>query len=210
MKKLLIGGLLTLFTLSAFAIQAPFQPWADKLISHKIMKLDSGSVLVGNSKNKAVAAPMTGIIAIDNTGLTTVNATAADGLDLPRRYVEIYDFDVDGGSTGEITLDTEFPDNSVIKHCVIDVLTTFTSSTDISSIAISIPTDGDLQAGKAIDESGDIWDAGLHETATKGNDYSDPSTYLKTTAARAMTITISSEDLTAGKMLISCDFFISL
>lgn len=126
----------------------------------------------------------------------------------------IYDFSVDGGAIGTIamraaTLNNSLPDNAIITHCYYDVLTTLTTSGgDTGTVAINIPTDGDLQAATSI-TGGTKYDSGLQECATKGDDPSDPTTFLKTTSTRIPLIVIAGQVVTAGKIKLFIKYNIS-
>ena len=155
---------------------------------------------------------ITNMVATDTThtaNITAINRTT-EGLNKQLRARVDFDVTVDGGTVATYGTGVTLPDNSVIERCWYDVITTFVSeSGDSATIAINIPTDGDLQAATAISAGGNVYDAGLHECATKGNDYSDPSTFLKTTAAREVSIVVASDTATAGKMIIFLDYSIT-
>lgn len=132
----------------------------------------------------------------------------ADSAGLAGSYVQkvalaVYDFAVDGGVIGAITLagTTQLPDNAVVTAVTHDVLTTCTSATDAATIALSVPTDGALTTALAISNAANIWDAGAHL----------PNTVLpkKLTAARNLQITVAAEALTAGKIVFAVQYYVS-
>lgn len=145
-----------------------------------------------------------------------VNPEVQKKLDSQDSVLEvIYDFSRDGGAIGTIAmsaaaLNNSLPDNAIITHCYYDVLETFTTASgDTGTIAINIPTDGDLQAATAV-TGGTKYDAGLQECATKGDDPSDPSTFLKTTSSRVPSVVIAGQVVTAGKLKLFIKYNISL
>ncbi len=131
-----------------------------------------------------------------------------DGLNAKRTARATYDFAVDGGEIGSIGLGVSLPDNAIVTRSWYEVLTTFTSSTDAATVAISIPTDdvAGIVAATAISAEGNIWDAGKHEGIQLGT---AASMSEKTTAARELTLTIGTEALTAGKLILYCDYVVS-
>lgn len=149
----------------------------------------------------------TSISAIDTTLGTT---STADGI-LARKVARItWDFDVDGGATtGTLASSVSIPDNAVITSCWYDVLTTATSATDAGTMAIHIPTDGDLQAAIAISDGTNPYDSGRHTCDTKGTDPGDASTFLKTTGSRAVSFVLATEAFTAGKIQVYVEYAIT-
>lgn len=184
-----------------------------------IEDLASSYVIVGNSAGKATDVAMSGDTTISNTGVVTIGAgkvletmlavPTTDGLNAKRTARATYDFAVDGGAISTIGSGVTLPDNAVVTRAWYDVITTFTSSTDAATIAINIPTDGDLQAATAISAGGNVYDAGLHDCATKGDDPGDPSTYIKLTDAREISWVIAVEAVTAGKLVLFVEYVVS-
>jgi len=121
-----------------------------------------------------------------------------------------YDFDVDGGATGDIGLGVTLPDNAILVHSWYQVLTTFTSATsDTATVALGIPTDdaAGIVAALAIADGSNIWDAGNHETIQDGTAAAFSE---KCTAARELTLTIGVEAATAGKLILWCEYVVSV
>jgi hypothetical protein len=178
----------------------------------KLATLTDGNILVGSAGNVAASVNPSGDIDVTNAGLFSIAAgvvteadlvaATTDSLGAHRLYRETYDFAVEGGAISTIALGTSLPDNAIVRYCYYDVLTTLTSSTDAATMAINIPTDGDLQAAIAISDGTNPYDAGLIECDTKGTDMSDPSTFIKTTAARDVSVVIAVEAVTAGKFVL--------
>jgi hypothetical protein len=101
------------------------------------------------------------------------------------------------------------PDNSVIVKAWYEVKTTFAGDGDDSStLSIGIEDqDVDLVGAAAI-KTGTPWDATGVVIETLASDIDDPSTFIKTTAARqiAVTLDILTTDvtLTQGEMTVTC------
>lgn len=116
-----------------------------------------------------------------------------------------YDFSVDGGAIGAITLNdtATLPDNAVITGITYDVITTCTSSSDAATIALTVPTDGALTTAIAISNGANPWDAGPHLGSVI------TPIARKTTAERDLQITVAVEDLTAGKIVFYVSYFVS-
>jgi hypothetical protein len=185
----------------------------------KMAALTDAQILVGNGSNVATDVAVSGDVTMANTGAVTIAAGAVeesmlevpttDALLVKRQARATYDFAVDGGATSSIGSGVTVPDNAIITSCWYDVVTTATSSGDLGTMAINLPTDGDLQAAVAINDGSNPYDAGLQECDTKGTDPGDPSTFLKTTAAREITWVIATEAFTAGKFQLFLEYVVS-
>lgn len=139
-----------------------------------------------------------------DTGVLTVNSKPLDG-NLRTARVE-YDFAVDGGAIGSITLRGQgaIPDNAIIVDGLIDVITTFTSATDAATVALTANSAGDLKAAVAISNGANPWDAGLKDLVP----VSTAATSVKLTADRSLVMAIAGEALTAGKMVIFVNYML--
>lgn len=184
-----------------------------------INTLADGKIYLGNASNAATEVTLSGDVTTTNAGVTAIGngkvlepmlqVPTADALHARRVARVTYDFSVDGGTIGTIGSGITLPDNAIITSCWYDVSTTFTSATDAATVALNIPTDGDLQAAVAISDGGNPYDAGLIACDTKGTDNDDPSTFIKTTAAREISFVIAVEDLTAGKLQLFLEYVVS-
>lgn len=120
----------------------------------------------------------------------------------------LYDFATHGGAIGNIAIGPTLPDNATITRTRYEVLTTLTSATDAAEVGLGIPTDdaAGLAAGVAISNGANPWDAGWHEGIQDGAvaNYSE-----KLTAARQIQIEIGTEALTAGRLLVICDYVVT-
>lgn len=115
-----------------------------------------------------------------------------------------YDFAVDGGAIGTITLRSAsgavigntIPNGSVITGGYIEVDTALTSG-GAATVAVTAEGAGDTLAAAAV--SGAPW-------STTGRKSITPAftgvTSVKTTAARGLTMTIAAATLTAGKFRV--------
>ena len=176
----------------------------------------SGRILVGDGTDLASVA-VSGDVTLAANGAVTIGAgkvteakmlaITADGLHAKRIARATYDFAVDGGVVGDIGLGVSLPDNAVVVRSWYTVLTNFTSADDSATVAISIPTDdaAGIVAALAISGEGDIWDAGHHEGIQVGT----ATTFSEqTTAARELTLTIGVQNLTAGKLILFCEYVV--
>lgn len=180
-------------------------------------------ILIGNGSGVAVAYALSGDVTMTNAGVVTVandaitEAKVADsdgtgGLYIKKTALAVYDFSVDGGAQGAVVLadSATIPDNAVVTAVSYDVLTTCTSSTDASTISLTLPTDGALTTAIAISDGSNPWDAGVQSALTGGGAFGTAPTTLKTTGARAIGITIAGgEDLTAGKIVFAVEYWVS-
>lgn len=134
---------------------------------------------------------------------------AADGLVM--KGLARATFDATGGkAVASYGLGVVLPDNAIITRSWYEVITTFTSAgADAGTIALGIPTDdvAGIVAALAISNGGNIWDAGLHEGIQDG---AAANMSVKTTAARELTADVAVQDLTAGKLVLFCEYVISI
>ena len=144
------------------------------------------------------------------TNTALLNA-GSDGLNAARTARATYDFAVSGGAISTIGLGVTLPDNALIRRAWYEVNTTFTSATDAATIALNIPTDGDLVDAIAISDVSNPWDAGVVDIVNAANvaeDYDTPTGYLKLTGAREISVVIAVEAVTAGKATFFVDYVI--
>lgn len=113
-----------------------------------------------------------------------------------------YDFAVDGGAVGAITLRGDsIPSGAIIVNAVIDVDTALTSG---GAATVSVGTEGaaDIQAAAAI--SGAPWSTAGAKVPTK----TATSAHVTTTASRAITATVATAALTAGKFSVMVEYVV--
>lgn len=102
-----------------------------------------------------------------------------------------YDFAVDGGAIGSITLAT-IPSGVVVLAGVVDVLTGFTGS---GTGALQLEGANDLITAAAV--NGAPWSTAGRKALAANTNFGTAS--VKTTASRALTFDIASNTVTAGK-----------
>lgn len=111
--------------------------------------------------------------------------------------VGLYDFAVDGGASGDITLRGDrIPSGAIILDALIHVDVVPTSG-GAATIAIKTQSAADINNADAI--SGAPWST----TGAKRGDFVATSAPIKTTAERAIVATVGTADLTAGKFSVS-------
>jgi len=156
-----------------------------------------------------VAADAISVAAGGITNAKVADTTGAAGLALPKTALVVYDFAVDGGTAGTITLTgaPTIPDKAVVYVESYRVLTTCTSASDAATVALSLPTDGALTTAVAISDGSNPWDQGVFSRIAGG--LATPLTKL-TTAARVPTLTVAGgENLTAGKIVFQLRYWVS-
>ncbi len=182
--------------------------------------LTHNHILVGDSSDVGADVAMSGDATIADTGALTIAASAVTGAKVAnsagvasatgfvKKYaIAVYDFAVNGGTVGPITLPTaSIPDKAVVYVDSYDVLTTLTSSTDAATVKLGLATDGDLTTAIAISNGSNPWDAGAFSRIAGG--LATPLT-KKTTGARAIVLTVAVENVTAGKIAFNLSYWIS-
>lgn len=135
----------------------------------------------------------------ENQGTTTSSAFKLVG-GQENVLAATYEVAVDGGThNSSYGLGVSLPDNAVVTRTWYEVFTNFSSATDITAVALDIPTDdaAGLVAFAPLSTAAGPFDAGYHEGIQTGTAASFAE---KTTAEREITFSInSSEDLLAGK-----------
>lgn len=120
----------------------------------------------------------------------------APGLGRVKQAVARYDFDLDGGAVGDITLrgDT-IPSGAILVDSLLKVDTALTSG-GAATVAIKVESAADINAADAI--SGAPWST----TGAKRGDFTATSAPITTTAARSIVATVATAALTAGKFSV--------
>jgi hypothetical protein len=131
--------------------------------------------------------------------MSTIEGTNRVGAGLngrPKVAVAEYDFAVDGGATGTLTLrGDQIPAGAVIVDSLINVKTKPESGGE-ATISLGGEAEGDLQAAKKVSEA--PW-----STATpKRGAVTATATPVVTTAARSITAKIATAALTKGKFQV--------
>lgn len=95
------------------------------------------------------------------------------------------------------------PKDSFVKAFYY-VETTFTSSTDAATIALSVVGANDLVSAIAISNGGNPWDAGAAVDSIADH---AAANWVKTTADSEITATVAVEALTAGKLYVMVEWY---
>lgn len=114
-----------------------------------------------------------------------------------KEVIGVYDFSVDTGAVADYVL-FKLPDNTIITNVIIDVVTAFTSTGGIGTIALKANAANDLLS--AIDA--DTLSA-IHAGIPVGT----AATSVKLTADRDITLSVATAALTAGKAVIHIEYF---
>lgn len=174
----------------------------------KLGALASGNIIVGSAGTVPTSVAMAGDVTIIAAGTTTIGAAkVTEAMQKTQQLAGLHSarvahgiFDATAGKTQTaFDLGATIPINAFITGAWYWVKTTFTSSTDAATIALSVEGGNDVVSAIAISNGGNPWDTtskpveGIPVVETT-------STWLKTTAARAVTATVAVENLTAGVM----------
>ncbi|SDO95690.1 hypothetical protein [Desulforhopalus singaporensis] len=112
-----------------------------------------------------------------------------------------YDFEKDGGAVGDITLrGPSIPDGALVDFGLIDVQTAPTSG-GAATIALELASAGDVKAATAI-ASFATGPVSAVPDKTAGN-------AIKLAANASLTMTIAAADLTAGKIVVALEYFMT-
>lgn len=123
---------------------------------------------------------------------------AGVGLGVGRRRmaVGLYSFAIDGGAVGDIALRGDaIPSGAIITDVLVHVDTALTSG-GAATVALKAESAADLNAADAV--SGAPWST----TGAKRGGLTATTAPVKTTAARAITATVATAALTAGKFSV--------
>jgi hypothetical protein len=163
----------------------------------------AGQNIIGYSTVSGVVGDI-GFCALSRQDL--VSSLAADGLVFKGLARATFDATA-GKAIGSHGLGVTLPDNAIITRSYLEVITTFESATDAGTIALGLPVDdvAGIVAAVAISAATD-WDAGLHEGIQTG---AAAAFSVKTTAARELTADVAVEALTAGVLVLFCEYVIS-
>jgi hypothetical protein len=114
------------------------------------------------------------------------------------------------------------PSNAIITRAFYDVITTFTSANDSATIGLYAVQAGDLVAAIAISAANPgVWDAGVRGTlinspavpadATSAiiTTAAYAATLLKTTATKELKVIVGVQALTAGKLRLYVEYYMT-
>lgn len=119
------------------------------------------------------------------------------GLGVPKPARASYDFAVDGGAVGAITLRGDrLPSGAIVVDALLSVDTALTGGTVTDTLQLGSEAATDIAAAAA--RNGAPWST----TGAKRVTLTATAAPVKTTAARALTFTINATVLTAGKFTL--------
>jgi len=179
-----------------------------------LMDVTKGTLVVGDGSTKG-GNPLT---QIDGITSTAAEINLVDGFVAPavlgesiKKVVSVPFLYSDQSASGAWDSTVTIPDNAVITRCWYDVIATFGGDGDDSStIAIHVEGADDMVAAVAI-QTGTPFDAGFQEGIPQT---SDVSTYVKTTQARNVTVTVAinatDTALDQGSMMIFLEYIQSI
>lgn len=122
-----------------------------------------------------------------------------DGHQPKQVLIATYDLSVDGGDS--VALPEELPDNAVITRSYLEVLTQPVTSGSGSSVAITTESSGDVYAETAATSLTTGFKAGVSDGTV--------SNFKKMTAERPVYIEVVGDDLSAGKIKVYLEYFMS-
>ncbi len=120
-----------------------------------------------------------------------------------RKYVAYfgYDFAKDGGALGDITLrGGSLPSGAVVNNSVVDVQTALTSG-GAATVAMKLKDAADVKAAAVLTS----YTAGVKAGVPNGV----ATNAIKTTASGGVVMSIAVAALTAGKMVVALEYFIT-
>lgn len=185
----------------------------------KLAAMTSGYLLVGSAGTVPTAVAMSGDVTIVAAGTTTIGAAKITeamlktqqlaGLHPQRMAHCIFD---PTGTAGDRTiaahtLGATIPINAFVTGVWYWVETTLTSGSSTATVALSIEGANDVVTAIAINDGTTPWNNSAKpvEGVTK---IETTSTWLRTTAARAVTATVAVEALTGGRLHVWVDYFV--
>ena len=203
MRKLLIASL---FTFTALAISAPFQPKDELLISESIMFMDSAKMLVGSSLGKASQVSISGDISISNAGLVSMAAVSGDGLNQKRTARATYDVAVDLGTIAAHGLGITIPANAIIVRSWFYTVTQFVDA-GAGTVAISCETANNIFSAADITGNADgVLVDGIQQ-AFSTFDGTGAAGILG--AACELTATVATAAQSAGKLVLFVEYMVA-
>jgi len=179
--------------------------------SHLVKNVDSNYYTVGRALQAGVSGDIKAVN-LTHEGYNAIGDASVDGVNPLYSFRATFDPTTNSSerSVADHGLGVYLPDNAVVVRAWYKVETTFTSTaggTDKATLAISIPTDdvAGLVAAVAI-ETGTPWDAGHHDCIQDGAaaNFSE-----QCTAIRELTVTIGTQAVTGGKLILHGQYVIN-
>ena len=149
--------------------------------------------------------------------LYRMNARAHHSMDVekivkyPLMAVAVYNFDVDGGATGTLTLNSNIglvPDNAVIRNVFYDTPAAVTTTGATATVICQLPTDGALLTFSNVGTGAAAVTGGALGLGTPQN--STAGTWVKTTAIRTVQVDITGAGtVVTGKVYCYIEYVVS-
>lgn len=178
-----------------------------------------GKIFIGGASGAAAEQTLSGDVTVTNAGVTAIGAAKVTeamlvlpstvGLQTQRRAYGVFNpTAVSGDRTiAAHALAATIPINAFVTGAWYWVETTATSATDAGTIALSIEGANDEVTAIAISNGGNPWDT-TSKPVECTTVIETTSTWVKTTAARALTATVAVEALTGGKVHFWADYIV--
>ena len=115
-----------------------------------------------------------------------------------------YNFNSNGGLQGTINLTGTIPNNAIIIGGFVDIITSFSSSSNSASCSLSLESTDDLVASIAINNGSSPWSIGIKSIVPNGTG----GNAIKLSSDNTVDLAISSEDLTAGTFDLWLEYLI--
>lgn len=178
-----------------------------------------GKILIGSAGGVGAAKTLSGDVTTDRDGVTAIGAlkvteamlkaSSTVGLGVRRRAYCVFD---PTGVVGDRTqaahaLAAIIPDKAFVTGFWYWVETTFTSAADSATVALHIQAANDCLTAIAISDVSNVLDSTTKPV--EGTPVVETtSSWLATSAARAITATVGVQALTGGKMHIWADYMV--
>ena len=157
------------------------------------VKQDGGT---STSWNVTDLASLSGVISVTAAGVATLSS-GLSGKYAKNLAVATYNFATLGGVAGDIALGVTIPSGAIITSAFVDIITQPTSGGS-ATVAIKAQSAGDILAATA--------KASLPVGLLDGVPDNTVANAIKCTAARELTATIGTANLTAGKFYVFVEY----
>lgn len=182
----------------------------------------AGDCVIGRALASGVANDVIPVMLYG--GAPVLVAQNTDGLH--SKLIARATFDPSGKSSqravGAHGLGVYLPAKAILTNAILDISTAFTSTNSTATIAIHAQSANDIVTALSVGDASSYWNAGIRGTKigypNLGADAAHDTqaevaalfagTMLKLSAQREITVTVGTEDLTAGKMNIFVEYYI--
>jgi hypothetical protein len=164
-----------------------------KYPANRLNERERKTLTVAESYSPSVAANWAVAPTTQDAALNALAANNAGG----RAFTvsALYDFSVQGGAIGTVSLGVSLPIKAIVLEVVSDVVTAPTSSGSTGTIALAVPTEGVLNTALAANGSASTTVPVYHSPNS-----ASPALPKKCAAARNLSVTIATAAVTAGKI----------